>query len=261
MAYNQQQQQQGYGGQPGYQQQGQPGYGQPQPGYGQPQPYGQQPGQPGFGQQPPAGPANLVPGLPNNNVEVPDQYGSGLCGCCEDTDSCLDAFFCWWCTLGYQAKKIDSGISDKMDGMVCCGLLFCDFLFCICSSSYNGCVLRGKVNQRLQIQEHGCLACLQGCFCPWCSLSQTHREMNRRDFWPGGTCSKLPPEALMAGPAMGAGPGGAPQAQPVQAGYPAQQPGGYPPQQQQQPGGYPPQQQGYGQQPGQQPYPQPQKGV
>ena len=199
MAYNQQQQP-GYGGQPDYGQQ-QPGYGQPQPGYGQQQP----------GSVEPYGGAPLPP------VPVAD-FSSGVCDCTKDWETCMDGCFCFYCSLGFQSKTLETQKGGNMDVLICAGLCICDaILFMgLCGSFYNACSLRPRVNRHYQILEGAGKACLLGFCCATCSVCQTHREMNYRKDHPGGVCSKVP---APLGPAMGPGPA---TAQPVQQGVPAQ---------------------------------------
>ena len=144
------------------------------------------------------------PGSPNHQpthgtqalispLAFPNDYNSGLCGCFSDCKSCLDGFFCEYCDIGYQSKKLMTGRGGEMDFVVCCGLCCCDLFCCkgLAIAGYSGCKLRPDINERFGISESFACACLKGCCCHPCSNCQTHREMNMRLYGPGGVCSDI----------------------------------------------------------------------
>ena len=110
-------------------------------------------------------------------------YETGLCGCCEDMQSCLDVFCCQCCQIGRQYKAVEGEVNQLSILHCLCGMCFPSLLTCI---------LRCKVSTRLTLDESSIVSCCLGCLCTSCSLCQMHRQLTLRSCWPGGLCVKQP---------------------------------------------------------------------
>ena len=117
-------------------------------------------------------------------------WSSDLCACCDETQSCLDVFFCLPCQMSRQCSALD----DSPDTMDCC--------YCCCSlvALYQGAtgtvvtaIIRYRLIEKYGISGEGAIKTFFiGTFCFLCSMCQTSRELTVLGANPGGTCC-IPP--------------------------------------------------------------------
>lgn len=129
----------------------------------------------------------------------PEQFGlvpwqHGLCECFEDVDACLDVCFCPCFQMGRQFDAADASRADSVNWFVCVVALF-STVFAVVANAY----VRNRVRVRFGLDEHICETMCKSVLCPWCSAVQTHRELNARALFPGGTCC-VPDIAVQAPP-------------------------------------------------------------
>ena len=172
-------------GQPVYgQQYAQPGYGvqQPQGQYGQPVPY------PMYVQPQHPQPLMMAPGL---------TFSSPLCDCMKDIPSCVDAFFCPWCTVASQHDMLAFN-RVHMNPLVCGMTLLLDMTITYgIAVSFMTAITRGHVRERYGLQGDVFTDCVVSFCCNPCTVSQMTREMALRGQWPGGVCANRPPMLQM----------------------------------------------------------------
>lgn len=113
------------------------------------------------------------------------QWGTGLFDCLMDTTQCADTICCGLCAISRQLKALE-GVTNECDIGLCVVAYFCGA--CMVTKIRMGTV------EKYGIAEDTMMSVLIGCcFCPACSLCQTHRELTLRNAWPGGTlCHKQP---------------------------------------------------------------------
>ncbi|XP_077995361.1 cornifelin-like [Glandiceps talaboti] len=87
-------------------------------------------------------------------------WSTGLCGCCEDAESCLCAYFCW--------EFYPCILSQKM-GESCC------LPWCV-GNHVTLLLLRMKIRTMRQIEGGGINDCCVVSFCPFCAATQLSRE-------------------------------------------------------------------------------------
>lgn len=140
----------------------QPQYGQPQPQYGQPM------GQPGTT-------VIVVQQGPTRCPEAEQILTSGFCGCFDDCETCLCAWFCQGCAFGTYIERAGLGS--------CCGA--CCLYWCLCT--YARCCLacyagnmRSALFQKVGLPDPGC--CINWCChtcCACCALAQEGRAAKK----------------------------------------------------------------------------------
>ena len=145
--------------------------------------------------------ANIVGGAATAAGErlTPKMWIGGICGCCDETQSCLDVVFCMPCQMSRQCAAIDEQ-KDTMDcGYCCCALV----------ALYQGNIGAGFWASMLRyrmIEKYNIILSMEGaimtsCFgfaCFPCSLCQTNRTLMAIGENPMGTCC-VPPVDPMAG--------------------------------------------------------------
>uniref|UniRef100_A0A9J7XG99 Plac8 onzin related protein 2 n=3 Tax=Cyprinus carpio TaxID=7962 RepID=A0A9J7XG99_CYPCA len=98
-----------------------------------------------------------------------DQWGSGICDCCDDVPECCFAYWCFACFTCIKAKKYGE--------CLCLPLLdFCGIVPPITMS------IRVSMRQRYGIKGDMCNDCLVATFCRLCVWCQMSREMKARDL-------------------------------------------------------------------------------
>lgn len=163
------------------------GYAQPQ--YGQPQ-YGQpQYGQPQYGQPQPGATVIVVQqGGPTRCPEAEQILTAGLCGCCDDCETCLCATFCWPCAFGTYVERAQLG--------TCCGSCCMYTCCCVlwwtrpCLACYAG-NMRSSLFQKVGLPDPGCcINWLCHCCCTCCALAQEGRAAKKLWMMNGGAAGK-----------------------------------------------------------------------
>uniref|UniRef100_A0A7C8YW50 Cell number regulator 6 n=2 Tax=Opuntia streptacantha TaxID=393608 RepID=A0A7C8YW50_OPUST len=142
-----------------------------------------------------------------DGYEVPadEPWMSGICGCAQDTDSCVTGLFCPCVLFGRNVEQfkdeipwnnacichalcVEGGITlaallaifhgyiDPNTLRLCGeGLLFGWWLCGI----YNG-LFREELQKKYHLEDSPCDPCLVHCCVHWCALCQEHREMKGR---------------------------------------------------------------------------------
>ena len=122
-----------------------------------------------------------------------NEFNTGLCDCCQDSDSCWEGCCCPWCMTAQSFNMIDRN-QPTMDRAMCWGTLLLDLF--VCAGNAHSCaevVTRQKVRSHFRIAQGGnCCECLKAFCCSWCSACQVHRELSIRSMWPGGICVSTP---------------------------------------------------------------------
>ncbi|XP_075878554.1 cornifelin homolog B-like [Nelusetta ayraudi] len=98
-----------------------------------------------------------------------DEWGSGICGCCQDVPECCFAFWCFPCFACVTTKRYGQ--------CLCLPLLDCFGFIPAISLS-----MRVSMRQRYGIKGDMCNDCLCASFCNACSWCQMSREMKRRNI-------------------------------------------------------------------------------
>ena len=119
-------------------------------------------------------------------------WGTGIFSCFDDTSGCCDAICCGPCQIARHCEAVE-GRANTQNTMYCLGFTICGYaaLFAIP-------MLRSKIRERFGIQGScpGDWCC--GCCLPGCAVCQHHRELTRRNFWPGGSCFQSAPPTIMS---------------------------------------------------------------
>ncbi|XP_074528098.1 cornifelin homolog B-like [Halichoeres trimaculatus] len=105
---------------------------------------------------------------PVMDSRVSNDWGSGICDCCDDVPECC--FACWCCPCFACKTSRDYGQPLCLPLLEICG----------------GCIppinmaLRVHMRERYGIKGTMCNDCVYSTFCPSCSWCQMSREMKRR---------------------------------------------------------------------------------
>ena len=124
-------------------------------------------------------PRATPPHFNHNNMP----YQTGLCGCMEDTGSCIDSLCCQCCQVGRQYKAADGEVNQLSVPHCLCFL---------CFPTLVGAVLRCKISTALTLEENVCVSCCVWVFCPQCATCQQHRQLTLSARFPGGMCVSQP---------------------------------------------------------------------
>ncbi|CUE71943.1 ama1 protein, putative [Bodo saltans] len=143
------------------------------------------------------------------NVFIPDDYNTGLCSCFSDCNSCLDGFFCPYCTISAEYSMLEYR-RPGVDWLLCCGLFWADVITMGIAGLISVIMTRSSANALFGLrQDSDLISCCKACCCASCSTCQVYREMSIRYLWPGGLCVSLPyqkiglqapPQVYMRGP-------------------------------------------------------------
>ena len=108
-------------------------------------------------------------------------WSTGLCDCTVDIKQCLDNCFCFPCSVSRQLNAIEESKPDTftLSKCICPGL---------CHPACVSCYVRHSVVKKYNIDEGLIKTLVLGGFCALCSITQTHRELTKRNCWPGGSC-------------------------------------------------------------------------
>uniref|UniRef100_A0A7S1R000 PLAC8 family protein n=1 Tax=Neobodo designis TaxID=312471 RepID=A0A7S1R000_NEODS len=110
-------------------------------------------------------------------------WGSGLCQCLDRPDILIDAVCFPCCQIALQCSAAEVDMPETLNLPGCC-LMFWFPLSQYFFSAY----VRLRVTGRYGIDEHWLESIVLGSLCFWCSIVQTHAELNRRGVTPGGIC-------------------------------------------------------------------------
>ncbi|XP_042355578.1 cornifelin homolog B-like [Plectropomus leopardus] len=103
-------------------------------------------------------------------IRESDEWGSGICDCCDDVPECCFAFWCCPCFACITTKKY---------GQCLCLPLLEIFGGCIPPITMS---MRVSMRQRYGIKDTMCRDCAFATFCTSCSWCQMSRELKRRDI-------------------------------------------------------------------------------
>ncbi|PON86477.1 PLAC8 motif-containing protein [Trema orientale] len=113
----------------------------------------------------------------NGSQQPSSQWTTGLCGCFEDTSSCMTTCCCPFITFGRNAEIIDRGRTTCASA----GLIF--YLLNCCAFMYS-CTYRTKLRGLYSLPEEPCKDCCVHYFCVCCALCQEYRELKNRGLDP-----------------------------------------------------------------------------
>ncbi|XP_062006628.1 protein PLANT CADMIUM RESISTANCE 10 isoform X1 [Rosa rugosa] len=134
---------------------------------------------------------NEDPPKQQNNVDGPIQWSSGICACCDDTQSCCIGLFCPCYLFGKNAEFLGSGtlmgsctthfILWVLVNTVCC-LLTDGLIFGIpgCFVACYACGYRRALRSKYNLQEAPCGDFITHFFCHLCAICQEYREIREK---------------------------------------------------------------------------------
>jgi Cys-rich protein (TIGR01571 family) len=134
---------------------------------------------------PPQQPGTIPPKqyvAPTQSLSPPSSgtWTTGICGCCEEVESCCWAFWCPCVAFGRIVEIVDEGNTSCLTGgaiwylihqHTCCGALY-------------SCGYRTKLREKYGLPEEPCNDCCTDCFCLPCSLAQQTRELQNHGLNP-----------------------------------------------------------------------------
>ncbi|KAI3373945.1 hypothetical protein L3Q82_022509 [Scortum barcoo] len=115
-------------------------------------------------------------------VRNSNEWGSGICDCCEDVPECCCAFWCFPC---FACRTSICLLSDCFLTSWNYGEALCLPLVDIFLSGFVPPVtmsMRGSMRQRYGIKGTMCNDCVYSTFCPSCTWCQMSREMKKRNI-------------------------------------------------------------------------------
>lgn len=106
-------------------------------------------------------------------------WNTGLCACTVDLKQAIDNCICFPCSISRQLNAVDDSAPNTFTLSKCLlpGLLCC----------FASCIVRRKIVDRYHIDEGFVGSLLHG-LCGPCATCQHHRELTKRNCWPGGSC-------------------------------------------------------------------------
>lgn len=131
---------------------------------------------------------------------APSMFLYGLCVCCKDCDSCLEAYCCTRCQMSRQCNMMRNG-EPEIDWLTC----FCSYVVDVmCGAGLLAfifvCQTRRMARERYGIAGGCCGDCCIAWLCGGCATQQILLEMAARGDFPGACCYQvqhLPPTANM----------------------------------------------------------------
>jgi Cys-rich protein (TIGR01571 family) len=122
----------------------------------------------------------------------PSTFLYGMCVCCADCDSCLEAYCCSRCQVSRQCNMMKTG-EPEIDWLYCVGAWLLDYCF---TGGIAGCVFvcqsREMIRRRYGIAGSPCRDCCLSFCCTYCVLQQQLLEMISRGEFPGACCYEAP---------------------------------------------------------------------
>ncbi|KAG7515834.1 hypothetical protein JOB18_016844 [Solea senegalensis] len=102
-------------------------------------------------------------------IQDSDEWGSGICDCCQDVPECCCAF---WCCPCFACK-----VTDTYGEALCLPLL--DIFGMVPPATL---AMRVAMRHRYGIAGNLCTDCIYASFCTTCTWCQMSREMRRRNI-------------------------------------------------------------------------------
>ena len=122
------------------------------------------------------------------------QFNTTLCECTLDGTSCIQGFFCPWCTTAQNYNMLVLN-QPSMDTCMCL-VTACIDIGCGTGGLAHGVaavMTRNRARARFGITpDEGCCEVIKGFCCSPCSDCQVYRELSVRGLWPGGICVSTP---------------------------------------------------------------------
>jgi Cys-rich protein (TIGR01571 family) len=125
---------------------------------------------------------------------VPWQFG--VFACLDDPVLCCDACLCPCCQLGRQFEAATENEQDTLNYFVCVSSSVINVL-ATCVNAY----IRYRIVEKYLLAESAGQTFAIAVFCPVCSLVQTHRELDARGVYPGGSMC-VPRTSLVSPPSV-----------------------------------------------------------
>jgi Cys-rich protein (TIGR01571 family) len=119
---------------------------------------------------------------PTQSLPPPNSgtWTTGICGCCEEIESCCWAFWCPCVAFGRIVEILDQGSTACLTG----GAIFYLIHQHTCCGALYSCGYRTKLRQKYGLPEEPCNDCCTDCFCLPCSLAQQTRELQNHGLNP-----------------------------------------------------------------------------
>ncbi|EPS39947.1 hypothetical protein H072_6363 [Dactylellina haptotyla CBS 200.50] len=114
------------------------------------------------------------------SLAMPNNWLHGLCGCFGDCDSCCITFCCPCITYGEVHHRIQN--KTQKDYNRCCNVPCWSFAgLMLCGAQWvMGCMQRGELRRKYNLDGSGCGDCVKHFFCECCTLVQEDRESKTR---------------------------------------------------------------------------------
>ena len=111
--------------------------------------------------------------MPFQTVWEPALWGAGewqnpLCGCFDDTDACLDSFFCPCFQLARQYDAVETNRRDNVNPLICCVTFFGAKSGMDCAANL---YIRRRILKRFGIAEELYESMAIALCCSCCSLA------------------------------------------------------------------------------------------
>lgn len=118
-----------------------------------------------------------------------DDFNTGLFHCTEDSSSCVEVCFCYYCQVSQQYNMVTKR-QRSIDYCCCGGMMAADMCMGAGIAGWiGGIVLRNAVRSRFALYgEDSCGSIMKAACCTGCSVCQTYRELSIRNEWSGGVC-------------------------------------------------------------------------
>jgi len=108
-------------------------------------------------------------------------WSTGLFDCTKDIKQAIDTCCCFPCATSRQLTAIEDSKPDTFTLAKCILPGACPGGACAV------CYVRRKLVDRYHIEEGLVTSILTGWICAGCAACQHHRELTKRNCWPGGT--------------------------------------------------------------------------
>ncbi|KAH9580050.1 PLAC8 motif-containing protein [Trypanosoma melophagium] len=136
-------------------------------------------------------PLNVPPSGP---PVQPRDWHNGMCVCCGDCDSCLEAWCCYYCQLSRQYNLLYEN-RPEINWAVAMGTLLGDYCCGFLVSTVVQCMLRSKLRRSFTIDGTDFGDACASCCCSHCALQQSLLELTDAGLFPGACCYNRGPES------------------------------------------------------------------
>ncbi|CAD2218182.1 PLAC8 family, putative [Angomonas deanei] len=154
----------------------------------QPNSYGQKPRPQQYGNNPPQQQQQQYrPPPPEAVAGASRPWHYGICHCCSDCNSCIEAWCCSYCQISRQYNMIRKG-KPEIDWLCCLGMAFGTMCIATFVLWIGACMVRQRVRDRYGIEGNSCGDCCVTCWCTSCSVQQQLLEMTSVSDFPGACC-------------------------------------------------------------------------